>query len=125
VTDLVIVALAGFLLLGVLLLRATVEHERAIRQLLADHAQFIRDERRAFLEQLTAQRQEAIEERRSLADRIQHPDRIQVVPSPDYRPPEPPKDEAEMAYIGQMVPDGIHVGSPPGTLPGETPPGDI
>jgi hypothetical protein len=121
-TDLVIVALAGFLLLGVLLLRATVEHERAMRQLLADHAQFIRDERHAFLAQLTAQRQEAIQERRSLADRIQHPDHIQVIPSADYRAPEPPKDEGEMAWVGQMVPEFVHVGHPPGTLPGETPP---
>jgi len=121
-TDLVIITLAGFLLLGILLLRATVEHERAVRQLLSDHAQFIRDERQAFLQQLASQRQEAIEERRALADRIQHPDRIQVVPSPDYRPPEPPKDEGEMAWVGQMVPEFVHVGSPPGTLPGETPP---
>lgn len=116
-TDLVIVALAGFFAQALVLVCVTFENSRTTRRLLDQQAA----ERQLFLDQLRAQRAEAIAERRSLADRIQHPDRIQVVPSPDYRPPQPPKDEAELAFVGQMVPEFVSVGTP-GTGPGEGPP---
>jgi hypothetical protein len=116
-TDLVIVALVGLLTLGVMFLRATFEYDRAIRRLQEEQAA----ERRLFLEHIAAQRKEIADERRSLMDRIQHPDRIQVIPSADYRPPKPPRDEAELAHVGQMVPEFVQVGTP-GTGPGEGPP---
>jgi hypothetical protein len=55
------------------------------------------------------QAQRAQTERQSLLDRIQHPESRQVAAG------EPttyalPKDEAEMAYVGGFVPDGISVG---------------
>lgn len=49
-------------------------------------------------------------ERKSLLDRIQHPERIQVEPGAQVEF-EPSKDEAELAYIGQVVPDGVQVGT--------------
>lgn len=56
----------------------------------------------------------ALEERASLLDRIQHPERVQVQGTPDgYEPPEPPPDAAELAYIGQEVPDFVSVGTAP------------
>lgn len=116
-TDLVIVSLAGLLGLLVMFFRATFEDNRTIIRLLEEQAA----ERRFFLEHIAAQRKEIADERRSLMDRIQHPERIQVVPAADYRPPQPPKDEAELAFVGQMVPEFVSVGSP-GTGPGEGPP---
>jgi len=46
---------------------------------------------------------------KGLLDRIQFPEVRQVAPGPqiDYVPP---KDEAELAYVGGFVPDGISVG---------------
>lgn len=49
-------------------------------------------------------------ERRSLLDRIQHPQRVQVAPV-EREPVEPPRDGAEMAYVGQIVPEGVQVGT--------------
>lgn len=49
-------------------------------------------------------------ERKSLLDRIQHPERVQVEPGTQVEF-EPSKDEAELAYIGQVVPDGVQVGA--------------
>ncbi len=46
---------------------------------------------------------------RSLLDRIQFPESRQIVPGPQIAY-EPPKDEAELAYVGGFVPDGISVG---------------
>ena len=72
-----------------------------VDKLLADFA----EERERLLEA-------AAKERRSLLDRIQHPEKVQVLPDPDYIPPEPPKDAAELAWIGQVVPDFVNVGQP-------------
>ncbi len=44
-----------------------------------------------------------------LADRIQHPEIRQVEPGPMIEH-EPPKDEAELAHIGQIVPEFVNVG---------------
>lgn len=49
-------------------------------------------------------------ERKSLLDRIQHPERIQVQTDPDYVTPDAPKDAAELAAVGTIVPDFIQVG---------------
>jgi hypothetical protein len=113
------VCLSGAVLaLTALLVWVTARHARTIERLCAEQAV----ERRALLEHLKAQREEAAVERRQLADRIQHPERVQVQPRPDYVPPEPPRDLAEMAHIGGIVAEFVHVGHPPGTLPGEGPP---
>ena len=45
----------------------------------------------------------------SFADRVQHPE-VRQVEAKDPIIYDPPKDEAEMAYVGQFVPDGISVG---------------
>lgn len=53
-----------------------------------------------------------------LLDRIQHPQIIQnPVVRDAWEAPVPPKDAAEMAMIGQIVPEFVHVGddSPNGT----------
>lgn len=92
-----VIALAVLLFMCLVLLsRATAEHRRMIERLLAAQAR---------------ERQAALEERRSLADRIQHPERIQVQP---VEGPEPyvPRDSAELAYVGQLVPEFVQVGSP-------------
>jgi hypothetical protein len=49
-------------------------------------------------------------ERKSLLDRIQFPERVQVEAGP-YEPVEPPIDAAELAYVGQEVPEFLSVGS--------------
>jgi hypothetical protein len=49
-------------------------------------------------------------ERASLLDRIQHPEARQVEAG-EVREYEPPKDTAEMAFIGQEVPYGYQVGT--------------
>ncbi len=49
------------------------------------------------------------QERAKLLDRIQHPEVRQVEPGPLIEH-EPPKDEAELAYVGQIVPEFIQVG---------------
>ena len=68
-----------------------------------------REEREKLLASFEAERQRWEQERQILLDRIQHPESRQVAPGPviEY---DPPKDEAELAYVGQMVPDGISVG---------------
>lgn len=65
-------------------------------------------EREASLLERALRRAEA--ERASLLDRIQHPERVQVTPV-EREPIEAPRDSAELAYIGQIVPDGIQVGT--------------
>jgi hypothetical protein len=50
-----------------------------------------------------------VQERASLLDRIQHPEVRQVQPV-EVEPWEPPKDLAELAHLGQIVPDGVTVG---------------
>jgi hypothetical protein len=55
---------------------------------------------------------EAAAERQTLLDRIQHPERPRV-PVVEREPIEPPKDSAELAYVGGIVPEGIHVGTEP------------
>ena len=49
-------------------------------------------------------------ERRALADRIQHPERMQVDPGERVEH-EPPTDTAELAYVGREVPEFVNVGS--------------
>ncbi len=44
-----------------------------------------------------------------MADRIQHPEIRQVEPGPQTEY-EPPKDEAELAQVGQIVPEFVQVG---------------
>jgi hypothetical protein len=51
-------------------------------------------------------------ERKSLADRIQHPEHIQVAATTEAPAPYTPADAAEMAWVGHVVPDFVHVGSP-------------
>ncbi len=53
---------------------------------------------------------------RSLLDRIQHPTirQVQAAPHGVY---EAPRDAAEMAQVGMIVPDGISVGSDNGDEP--------
>lgn len=48
-----------------------------------------------------------------MADRIQHPERVQVTPDSGYEPPEPPRDSAEMAQVGLVVPEFVSVGTEP------------
>ena len=52
---------------------------------------------------------ETSHERRLLLDRIQHPTVRQVEPGPQIEY-DPPKDSAELAQVGQIVPDGYYVG---------------
>jgi hypothetical protein len=54
----------------------------------------------------------AEDERRSLLDRIQHPERQQVVAADPstYEAPEA-TDAAELAQVGQIVPEFVNVGS--------------
>lgn len=49
-------------------------------------------------------------ERRHLLDRIQHPQVRQVDPQ-DFPPLEPPRDAGELAQVGQIVPEFVHVGN--------------
>ncbi len=44
-----------------------------------------------------------------MADRIQHPEIRQVEPGPLIEH-DPPKDEAELAQVGQIVPEFVKVG---------------
>lgn len=48
-------------------------------------------------------------ERKSLLDRIQHPERIQVEPTPLVEH-EVPQDLTELAMVGREVPEFIQVG---------------
>jgi hypothetical protein len=52
---------------------------------------------------------EARVERKQLLDRIQHPEIRQVEPGEPVERDEP-KDAAELAQVGQIVPDGVMVG---------------
>jgi hypothetical protein len=57
------------------------------------------------------ERQEWAEERRSLLDRIQAPEVRQFVVDPDQvDAPQPFDDAAAMAWVGQVVPDGVNAG---------------
>jgi hypothetical protein len=74
-------------------------------------------ERAEMLTAAALERQRILEagesERRELLNRIQHP---AFVPTPQiaYEPPPTPKDLDEMGFVGMEVPDGYHVGTPPG-----------
>lgn len=96
------------LLLVVALLVLRERDARQLQQLLAAGA-VERDREAALLERALTR---AEGERASLLDRIQHPQRVQVAPV-EREAPEPPRDGAEMAYVGQIVPDGVQVGSGP------------
>jgi hypothetical protein len=58
---------------------------------------------------LKRQDTEARAERAKLLDRIQHPEIRQVMPGEPVEY-ETPKDEAEMAWVGQEVPEFVQVG---------------
>ena len=62
-----------------------------------------------LLEDFKLEREQWAKERSSLLDRIQFPQTKQVEPG-EYIEHEPPKDEAELAHIGQIVPDFVQVG---------------
>ena len=62
-----------------------------------------------LLEDFKLEREAWAQERQSLLDRIQFPETRQVTPGPVIEH-EPPKDEAELAHIGQIVPDFVQVG---------------
>lgn len=61
--------------------------------------------------QLETQARFAEKERRSLLERIQHPELRQLDIPEGYEPPEIPADAAELAFVGQEVPEFIHVGT--------------
>lgn len=52
---------------------------------------------------------ETTRERAKLLDRIQHPERVQVEPG-DWETHDPPKDAAELAAVGTIVPEFVQVG---------------
>lgn len=52
---------------------------------------------------------EALQERKSLLDRIQHPQRVQVTPMDNFEH-QLPKDSVQWAHIGGVVPDGVDFG---------------
>jgi hypothetical protein len=97
-------AVLGGLVVGLLVLRE--RDARQLQKILAGAA--IEREREAVLLERALERAES--ERASLLDRIQHPERVQVQPV-EREAVEPPRDSAELAYIGQIVPDGIQVGT--------------
>lgn len=75
---------------------------------------FLAERQRSKLEET------AIEERirheqalQILCERIQHPERVQVAPQP-YESVELPRDASEHAWVGEMVPDFVDVGTPNG-----------
>jgi hypothetical protein len=58
---------------------------------------------------LTKERAEWAKERKELLDRIQHPE-IKPVEPGEQMEYETPKDEAELAQVGQIVPEFVNVG---------------
>ena len=62
-----------------------------------------------LLEDFKLEREAWAKERSSLLDRLQFPETRQVEPG-EQVVHEPPKDEAELAHIGQVVPDFVQVG---------------
>jgi hypothetical protein len=50
------------------------------------------------------------QERTKLLDRIQHPELRQVPPGGEMIEYDPPKDAAELAQVGQVVPEFVQVG---------------
>lgn len=66
---------------------------------------------------IEGERKEWFRQLSKMADRIQHPERVQVTPDSEYEPPEPPRDGAEMAHVGLVVPEFVSVGT---TLPEES-----
>lgn len=84
------------------------EHRKQLQGLLNGQAEESKQMWEAF-ERLFS---EAAEERQTLLDRIQHPERPRV-PVVEREPIEPPKDSAELAYVGGIVPDSVQVGTPP------------
>ena len=78
-----------------------VDRARAERELILYRA---REERDLILGR-------TMQERASLLDRVQHPEYHQVaLPA---LPSEPPRDAAEMAYVGTEVPEFVKVGADP------------
>src|ERR1700758_2483655 len=113
------IAVAALTVVAVALLAVLVwtlrEHDQRVAALVAE----ARRDREGFLDLLAGINQvhheECVatrDERRALLDRIQHPERIQVQADPDYTPPEPPPDAAELAMVGRIVPEFVHVGTP-------------
>jgi hypothetical protein len=58
---------------------------------------------------LDRQNKDAARERQKLLDRIQHPERVLVEPG-DREIHDPPKDAAELAAVGTIVPEFVEVG---------------
>jgi hypothetical protein len=58
-------------------------------------------------------------ERHGLLDRIQHPHVYQPAMAAEYPPPPAPTDLAEMSFVGQEVPEFVHVGHDDLELVGE------
>lgn len=64
-----------------------------------------------FREREARREREAWEsERAKLLDRIQHPEVRQVEADIEYEEHVPPKDSAELAQVGQIVPEFVQVG---------------
>lgn len=63
-----------------------------------------------LLEEFSEERKRWEAERASLLDRIQHPEVRQVRPASESVEYEIPKDEAELAQVGQVVPEFVNVG---------------
>ncbi|HTA98663.1 MAG TPA: hypothetical protein VK730_13605 [Solirubrobacteraceae bacterium] len=84
------------------------EHRTQIQGLLNGHAEESKQAWEALERALAA----AAEERQTLLNRIQHPERP-IVPIVERESIEPPKDSAELAYVGGIVPEGVIVGTEP------------
>jgi len=82
------------------------DHRKQIQQLLDAQA----EESKQTWEALERALSRAAEERQTLLDRIQHPERPRI-PIVEREPIEPPKDSAELALVGGIVPDGVLVGT--------------
>jgi hypothetical protein len=53
---------------------------------------------------------ESARERARLLDRIQHPERVQIEAREGHETPDIPKDAAELAAVGTIVPEFVRVG---------------
>ncbi len=67
-------------------------------------------EREKWMALLSDEREAHRAEVQKLLDRIQHPERVLPSEPIAYEQPDPPK--ADYAYVGEMVPDFVDVGTP-------------
>jgi len=98
-------ALAVIVLLVVAIYRLQVAHLQSMHLAEKNTAA----EREMVRQRNQLERSQLLDERRELLNRIQHP---QFVPTPQiaYEPPPPPKDLAELGFVGEEVPDFYKVG---------------